>query len=63
MTCRGLFSFLDDAREIQTERGCTFGEALEIQRERAEQALREAETEVKTNVIQFRPRGVADGMA
>jgi len=53
---RGILAFLDDAREIQKERGCSFGEALEIW-----QRSREPQPEPE-NVIRFRPRG-SDGMA
>jgi len=56
----GLLAFITEANDIKKELGVSDEEAFEIQRERADERLREYEAEkaaAETNVIQFRPRG------
>lgn len=45
----GILGFLNAANEIQNERGCTFGEALEIWKESV--AVVDEQPEPETNVI------------
>jgi hypothetical protein len=53
----GILGALTEANEIQQELGCSFNEALEVQRRRAAERNRETELEAaESNVIPFRPR-------
>ena len=53
----GLLGFLAEACDIQQELGCSADEAHQIQRQRADERMREYERQrAENNVIQFRPR-------
>jgi hypothetical protein len=53
----GLFGAITEALEIQQTSGVTWSEALQLQRQQAEERLREYQQSVAdNNVIQFRPR-------
>jgi hypothetical protein len=53
----GLLGFISEAIEIKNELDLTIEEAFEIQRERADERLREHEAaKIESNIIQFRPR-------
>jgi hypothetical protein len=53
----GLLGALSEATEIQQELGVGVEEAFRIQRQRADERMREYEASKADNVIQFRPRG------
>jgi hypothetical protein len=53
----GLLGFLAEACDIQRELGVSAEQAHAIQRQRADERLREYERQqAESNVIQFRPR-------
>jgi hypothetical protein len=52
----GLLGFLSEATEIKEELGISFEEAMELQRERADQRHREYREAQQSNVIQFRAK-------
>jgi len=54
----GLLAHISEAASIQQELGCGVEEAFAIQRQRADERMREYElASAENNVIQFRPRG------
>jgi hypothetical protein len=53
----GLLGPLLEAQDIKDELDVPFDDAMRIQRERAQERLRELEASKPSNVIPFRPRG------
>jgi hypothetical protein len=59
----GLLAYLLEAHDIKKELDVPFEDALRIQRERAEERLREYQKSIaESNVIPFRPRPRGDDL-